>query len=439
MKKLITIIVLLSISLLYSKILTLEQCKVLALKNNLNHLNSLYKLEIEQKSTENSFYNLLPSARLSASYSLMTPEIETPAGNTEDNTSLGLTLTQPLYQGGALYNSYKMQQNTTESARISGQKSKQDLLKDVEEKFFQVQLNKKLWQISTESLNSATQNLEAAEKRFKGGIISQIDYLKIKTNYNESEVAWITRKQIYQTSLAGFFNLLKVKQDFELEEAELPFQSDLVKKLTSLTPEKLNELEQVLTGQKDQDNLDLKMSKLNIKNLELAKETIYGNFFPKVNLSWSQEYGGTNLDDEFERSGALTLSASLDLFPFQNKSNDLDKAKISVKIQENLYEIQSDQLNLNIVNQLYTLIAAASRINSSESSLDVAKQSYSKTEKAFKAGSATTLELLNSKISLDQAKNNFEESRFNYHQAKLELVNLTGMENLSQLETILQR
>lgn len=421
-----------------SAVLSLAESKELALKNNLNYLNSNLSLQSEQKSTASSFLNFLPTAKVTSSYTLYTPTVNTSVGDNENNTTFGLVVSQPLFQGGKIYNGYKSQQNKEKTAELSVEKSKQNLFKLVEQNYFQVQLNKKLWTNSLKSLESADKNLFVAKQRYKGGIISQLDLLKIKSNYANSEVNAITREKIYQTSLATYLNILQLKKEFVLANEEIIINKQTLSKLTSLSPQMLNLYETTFSNIKNKQNIDLKITKLNLTNFKINRETVKGNFLPSLNLTWNQLYSSSNLDDDFTRSGTLSLSASWDVFPVMNKKYDLDKSNIALLQQEHLEEQQIEQIDLNITNQLYTLIAAAKQIKSTITSLEIASQSYNKSQKAFNSGAATTLELLDSKVSLDNARNNFEQSKFNYHLAKLELQNLAGLMSVDDVEKVFE-
>jgi outer membrane protein TolC len=109
---------------------TLKQAQDSALEKNYGYALAKENLNYSELTAKNSFAAFLPTASLSATYILYTPEVEmssfkfippstlAPVTMTqEDRMAFGLRITQPLFSGGKILNSYRISKDSENMSR----------------------------------------------------------------------------------------------------------------------------------------------------------------------------------------------------------------------------------------------------------------------------------------------------------------------------------
>lgn len=91
--------------------------------------------------------------------------------------TLTATLTQPIFSGGQLINSYRYARLGVEGAKLDIQTVKQDLALDVYQAYFQLVLGKKLLQVADESIKDLKAFRYRAQSFYKAGEALQVDVM----------------------------------------------------------------------------------------------------------------------------------------------------------------------------------------------------------------------------------------------------------------------
>ncbi|MDA3885935.1 MAG: TolC family protein, partial [Candidatus Delongbacteria bacterium] len=224
-----------AITVLSAGTINLKQAQNSALEKNYSYAISKQNVISSELSTKSSFAGFFPTASLSSTYIMFTPEIEIPSmtGTTsvQDNqTAFGLQISQPLFLGGKKYYGYQISKDSELISRNNLSAEMISLFADVESQYISVLEMKELFDISKESLELSKRNEESAEIKFESGLTSRADFLKSSSARASSEVNVVNSERGYELAKISFSNITGISE-FELEKIEYKTYESLIAKL----------------------------------------------------------------------------------------------------------------------------------------------------------------------------------------------------------------
>jgi outer membrane protein len=425
--------------LLGAQTVSLKQAKDSALEKNYGYALAKENLNYSELTSKNSFAAFMPTASLTATYVLYTPEVEmssfkfippstlSPVTMTqEDRTAFGFRITQPLFMGGKIWNSYGISKDSEKASRNALTAEMLKLMADVESQYYSVLEAAELFSIAKESLELSKRNEETAKIKFDSGLISKADYLKSSSARANSEVSLVNAEKMYELSKISFSNLTGINS-FGLEAADHEHYEPFILKLCAAEFSGVAERMTVLKEIAMKNNNDLKNIRLTKEMNEKRISVSKGNFMPTVNLVYSTEWAKTNLADDFTNSGTISLSASIPVLPLYDNFASLEKSRIDLKKTE-ITEMQlQDNVSTLIKSYLYTLISGSKQLSSSKVAVELASETYTNVEQRANSGLSTEDELNTARLSLIQAKYNQASAYYSILKTKSELMKILGI------------
>ena len=148
-------------------------------------------------------------------------------------------------------------------------------------------------------------------------------------------------------------------------------------------------------------------------------------YFPSVTASYSRSLAGQDFDNlRGSWSGRVGLSWQI----FQGFSRETGMAR-SAAAQDAAHARIEDtrrQVNAQLTQQFASLQSAAIRIQIADASLAAATEDLRVQQERYRLGAATILEVMQSQISVDQAKVDGVQARLDYLLAKAEIEAIVG-------------
>lgn len=442
MNKNFLILIITAAAAIQAQTITLKQAQDSALEKNYGYAIAKENVIYNEFSVKSAFSGFLPTASLSASYVLYTPEVEmssmdfstmSPVTMTqEDRTAFGLRITQPVYMGGKIWYSYQISKDSELASRNSLNSEMMGLLSDVESYYLNVLEAKERLNIAKESLELSKKNEETAKIKFDSGLISKADYLKNSSARANSEVGLVNAEKGYELAKISLSNLTGL-DDFELEDIDHSHYEPVITKLSaslfSDISEKINSLKEIaFENNSDLKNINLTKA-INEKKISMST----GNFMPSVSLSYSTEWSKTNLTDEFSNSGTVSLSASVPVLPLYDNYATLQKSKIDLKRSELTEKQLIDNISTQIKTHLYTLVSGSKQFTSSKVAVDLANETYTNVEERANSGLSTEDELNTARLALIQAKYDQTSAYYSILKTKSALMKVLGINDEEEI------
>jgi len=132
---------------------------------------------------------------------------------TLNNYSAALTVTQPIYAGGAITAQVQLARLSSLLADQTIRGATQDVVYTAETAYYNLLLSQHLVDISTDAVRAAKVHLDNVEKRRAGGVVSDFDVLRAQVELSNFEADLIRSKNAINIARANLIKTMGVSQD----------------------------------------------------------------------------------------------------------------------------------------------------------------------------------------------------------------------------------
>ena len=389
--------------------LSLEDC----IKYAQTHNNTLRTAELNRSSAELSYseskQKFAPTVSASASqgfgYSHKSSEASW-------NGSYGISAGMTLFDGLNNYNSLKISELSMQQSDLKLEQSRNNINIQIIQAYLSILMNQEKLQYQQEVLKTAEEQEKEGKQQYAVGQILESDYKLLKANKISSEY------DIENTKIAISNNMLSLKAllcipsstELEIEKPKLDADGEMLSMptLNQAVEKALNYLPEVKLSQSNVDmaNYDLKVAK--------------SSFSPTLSLSAGINTGYTNFDEDWGTQVSQGLGENIGLnlsIPIYSRGSTSTKVKQS-KISLQQANIDNEQVILDITEEIeQKYLSAAQSYNTYKSSEAMEKayqESYNVYNEKFKAGSITTVELLQQQNNYLNSLNQYIQNKYSY-------------------------
>ena len=408
--------------------LNLADCTKLALINNKVLQRIVQEKQIARGERLTSYSAILPSVNLTGQYNRLDEvtsfEIDTPAGKEKiqfgdvDNYSAVLTVTQPVFAGGAIparINAARLLSLfTDETVRAAVQ----DLIYNAEHAYYDVLLSQQLLQISTDAVRSSQAHLDNVKLRQRGGVASDFDVLRAEVELSNFQAEFIQNKNAISVAKANLIKIMGVSQesDFVLSDELLYVPSDIT-------------MEQAVeTAYKNRPDLlgrefDIRRQR---ELLKIARSQYYPVISGYYTNTWAKPDPHSMMEIQWGHAWQAGVTASIPIFDGFAREGSLVEQKARLKQgqidlidaeETTIFELTKAQLNIE---------NAAEFIESQRLNLNKAQEGLRLAEVGYKEGTKTQVELIDAQAALTTARANHYQAIYSHIIAKLDFQRAMG-------------
>ena len=408
--------------------LTVEKARRLALDYNRQLLSARQELDRSRGEIISARAGALPTLALDGIYTrnLTTREFffgdeKIPISRNND-FSMTLSLTQPLYVGGKVSSALKIAKIYKEYSQEKVNEVENEIIFNAESIFYAAVLAESNLEVIKKSHEQLTYNLEIAEKYYSQGMISEFELLRArveKLNIGPQLVAAESEVKLSRKRLKSFLGLpLEEKLEIvtnlmDTAAMEFPDVDSLVALAVSTRPE-------------------MKQAQLQKRGYDKAVQIARSDWlYPSLYANATYEAGASSNDftirkDEFSDSWSASLILSIPLFDGARTIGEVRKAKVdyyqAVLGEQQMY----DNIRLEVEE-------AYDNLNQTRKALDMQTETIAQAEEGmriadlrYESGVGTQLEVLSAQTALTQARTQFAQTAYAYRLAKSALKKATG-------------
>ncbi len=408
-------------TLLQAEGLTLEQAERIALDRNIQLQIAEESLQQANAGFREALGNALPSLN---AYGQYTNNIELPVmvidvgfgpqsfkmGSTYNSTG-GISLSQPLFTGGALYSAIRMAKTGQNMAEIQEREEKNTVILTVRTLYYQLLLMESLIKATEESERSALSNMEMVRKKFDAGKANNFEVLQAEFKYREIKPTLISLKNQRIMLLTNFKSFLNINQDEalsisgELTLMDNPFHDYTIDEIKKKAVANRNELK-LLSHQKQL---------LKSQRLMAASSGL-----PKVSFSADLRHQAQADDTdklEYFRSKNIGLSVSVPLINGGKNLASVQKANIELKKNELQLEQTLNYILADVEQAYLKVYETEEKVETNAVLVKQAEEALRMVKILYENGSATQVELLNAESGFLGAKSAYAGSVFEHNVA----------------------
>ncbi|WP_165910495.1 TolC family protein [Treponema sp. J25] len=379
---------------------------------------SLYRLNKEQSGT-----TLIPVGPLTGGYYGVIPYSYTaPQWGMAGSLSFSLNLNVALLEG------IRNVQLDYQSGKLSYEKARAQLERDVRKAYLQLLLLQKNLALLQENLAAAQRRYEQARANYRAGLVPELTMLQAQVALENLKPTLTEMENGIKTYRANFAFLLGLPGDaaFSLEPVDLP------------APVPLDE--EAIVRQAVANKPELQELRNSILVLESTKKATWYNLYtPTLSLSWNFDptFAGDPWKDSWfdgdkwnQRSGMFRASLAWrlnGLFPFSKEAQSLKDLEDNLsKLQVSLAQAVRG-VELEVYSAVLKLKKSEQTIASLNLNATLAEKAYRLTEEAYRAGSKELLEVQNAELEMQKARLEIIKEQFNYLTACIDLEYAMGV------------
>jgi outer membrane protein TolC len=316
-----------------------------------------------------------------------------------------------------------------EAGKITIEKAKLQLERDVRKAYFQLLLAKEQIALLRGSAENMDRQVAMAQANYRGGLIPEVNLLQVQVARENLKPQIDEAENMYRIAMASFALYLGLPYDAEFNLEPLPGEAefivletqDLISKAAANKPE-IEELRRTLSA------------------LQAQKTALFYNLFtPTLSLAFNMDptFNGDPMKDSWFKGDAwkqqqgmfrITLAWRLNaLIPFTKENqawlamNDTLKA-MDLGMAQTVQTTKTEVYNIIMQLEKTRTTAEAQKLT-----VDLAERTLRLTERAYGSGYKQYLEVLNDELALRQARLGVLQQNYNYLMGLLDLEYAIGV------------
>ncbi|MDD4555092.1 MAG: efflux RND transporter permease subunit [Bacteroidales bacterium] len=424
------------------KVYTLDQCKQLALQNNIRIQNGILEVESSRQVRKAAFTKYFPSVSataLAVRFNKPLIELEIPGGNLPvyngdpstlpfatqfayfpgiSMSTLGklttgfVTATQPVFTGGRIYFGNKLARLGYDVSSTKQSLSTNEVLLETEKKYWQIlTLKEKLKTI--DRYDSLLRNLRKdVNKAQQAGLVNYNDVLKVTLKQSELELNRLKLNNKIRMLVMAFCQHLGVPYDSLMNVSDTLLQ--IIEPAGFRVDHK--------TAVSDREEYRLIRDKVEAENLQYRMKL--GKYLPELGVGVGAF--SYNMSNSWNNNLMAFGSLNIPLSDWWAASHELKEQKLREEIAANQVKYTAEMLNLEMENAWSNVIEAYQQIKIGEEAVRQAEENLKITGNNYHAGINNVSDLLEAQAILQKTNDDLSEARFGYFIHMAEYRKTTG-------------
>ncbi|MBW2039601.1 MAG: TolC family protein [Deltaproteobacteria bacterium] len=352
-------------------------------------------------------------------FSIPSMGIRTTVGNRDvyDWTS---TVTQPIFTGGALINSYLLAKLGVDTAKVELEMTRLDLILQVKEAYYGVLKAEKFLEVAEQAVRQLESHHKVAKAFFDVGMIPKNDLLQVEVQLAQTRQDLIKAQNGLAVARAVFNTLLRRLLDEEVKLVEVlqyrPIQVDL----------------EAYTEEAYRKRPEIKAAELGIKSAKRGVGLAASGLFPQVSVLYNYERQGDDPSVSGSRykpdedSWNVMALAQWNIWDWGKTWWGVGENKAKVFQAECALQEAKDGVRLEVKEAYLNLKEAEKKIRVAEKAVSQADENFRINEERYKGQVATSTDVLDALTLLTQARTNYHAALSDYNIARARLKRAIG-------------
>jgi len=301
-----------------------------------------------------------------------------------------LRVSQPLYTGGKIENGIRAARSEVYVRRFSEIQLREDLARQVAEAYVGLMTAKALQQVASQALFDTQGHAKQVENMLQFGSVVRNDLLKIQVSVSERRENLIKANNAVKLTCTSLANLVGY---------EISTDAILANFTYAMKPPADEKTALEMASNKHPALLALRES---LRLHRFATQSAKGDLRPNLGMQWNFNSG--NQFNESQSNWDATLYVGFNVFDAGEARTKVKEAQTGYKkASHDLEGIQRD-ISLAVQQAILRMEEANARLEVAKEAEVQAKESMRLTEESFKAGAATSQNLLDDESALVAAE-----------------------------------
>jgi len=404
--------------------LSINDCLKLTLTNNKGLLRVLEERQAARGIELGSYSAILPRADISAGYQrLDEPQSVSLNGQKvllgdEDNYSAGLSVNQPIFEGGAIPARINAGRLSVLLADQTVRNAVQNSVYAAEINYYIVLLDQYLYDISNEAVKSSEAHLKDVRQKHNAGVVSSYDVLRAEVDLSNFTAQLIQSKNAINIAKANLIKTMGVSQD-----SNFILSDKLEYSPYSITMEKA-----VALAYKNRP--DIFTRELNIRQQKELLTIAQSSYCPAVNGYFNETGRRPDPHDptiiEWGNAWNFGFNANWTVFDGFAREGNVIQQKARLK-QSQIDLVDTEETAIyELTKAILSIEDAVEFVDSQKLNLSRAGEGLRLVQAGYKQGTNTQVEVLDAQTALTTARANYYQSIYSHIIAKLDLQKAMG-------------
>lgn len=400
-----------------TKTWTLNDCIDYALKQNVqvrkSNLTNLSNQVYADQATANQLPSVSASVRQNFNWANSTDATTGQKSFSGSNSSsYSLSSSVVLYNGSRLKNLIKQAQLDLQKGEYDSETVKESVSLSILSAYLQVLFNEENVKNARNQMDATSEQLGYSAERLKLGIISQSDYLQVKSQLASEKLSLANAQSQLAIAKVSLMQLMElpVNDNFSIAQPNLGQSVD--KNIHPVA----SEVYEIALGIKP----EIKSAEYLKKSAALDEKVAASSYYPSLSADagLGTSYSGYGSQSYFGQLGdqvtpSVGLSLSIPIFQKKQVKSSVAQAKISYQNAE-LQEIDTkNQLRKEIEQACVDVTSSQAEFEASSEQYAAALESYKLAEQKFNNGLINSVDFLFEKTNLIKAESQLLQSKFN--------------------------
>lgn len=325
----------------------------------------------------------------------------------------GVTLTQPIFMGGKIRETYRIAKAGERVASANEDAERSDVLYKTEEDYWRVVA-------VTEKVKLVNSYIELLEKLstdlqnyYDEGIIIKNDLLKVKVKLNEAQLNLIKAQNGQSLSKMALCQQigLPLSQKIELADSLIADMKPIIQQ---------NYTDSALANRPELEALN--------QTISIAKSGVNimkSRYMPNIGLTANYMFYNPNpyngFNEEFGGDWSVGVAVNIPIFHWNDRGHTLRAARSEQRVAELKLDEAKELISLQVQQAVYKLNESIKKVELSQENLKQAEENLKVTQDGFDTGRLKTSDVLEAQAMWQDAYSELIDARMEY---RLNLVNL---------------
>ena len=310
-----------------------------------------------------------------------------------NNYTVEAGVSQPVYAGGQIYNSYKAAQIQSEIARESELLTTDNVIRSADVCYWSAAANQRLYEVMCEYYNIVKRLADVLAIRYADGQISKTDLLQVQSRLKEAELSRSTAHKDFRIALQSLNTLMGVNpmNDVSLTDSISTY---------CLLP--LRPGDDVATGNRP----DYRIALLDIDYQERQVKLAAARYNPTVAIGFKETWGTPTINTKgADRlwNSVIYASVQIPLFRWGARFRERNTQKAILRSKEYAADATRDRISQEVAAAWTNLTEYGRQIGIAESSCLIAAENLDLNTFSYTEGKLPIVDVLSAQLSWIQA------------------------------------
>ena len=391
---------------IFAQRITVQEAAAMAIKNNKDIKIGMIEVEKSKLDVNKAWKNAYFKINYNATANKYFKEIKSPfTGNYDQSYGHNVTLTQPIYTGGAIKSGIEIGKSYLSLMELSLDKIRKDTILSTIQAYIDVYEAENTLDVLKKSKEALVRDYEEQKEKYKLRLVTKPEFTEAERSLKAIEAEVIQQTSNIEIAKEALGNIIGVKDSSSIEIVPFTVEEKFTKSINLK-----NDLDS-LTTRNTEYQMALKQKKISKKNIDLEKADTRPKVSGVITYGTSDNRKMSEMSKGKNYNGTIGLNLSWQLFDWGENKLDVEKAKRNYEIKEIEAEKSLDDLKVGMKKVYYQLQALEKSLEAQKIAVEKAEEVYELEQERYSYRLITMRDLLDAER---QSRTNYISSKLRY-------------------------